>query len=572
MKSEYLIKYIEDTLNTVSTNFQYKIYDSLKMDNDAMDVNKINGIARIVSGSFEPIQGVGISAVTMAVEFIYPYERLEAVKETFELVAKNSAGVVVDNSTFESTLIGTTGITINYPIQGNYYNGTMGETAKSRLMCYFDINEKAVLANQVKLGFLKAPVGLENVTSGRYYEKLDPVTVLAVGYEAKTLPNAYDATKEWYNKVGYSYKYELPSLIPIEKVAVPYYFEFDPNATGVVFYRTDTDITYKQVQTNSESSGVYYVKNGDNYDRKILPGEYDSSAIYYVQYAGSSRFDYSPKSDLSNLKNSYKIKYATFAKVILPDDYNKNETYFQFSSYGGTKIPVEQDITPAYVQILINANRKETYYVMIEPIMLDLPQAGQQYTYSGTTYYDGGIGCAKIIIPDGSATQVQSFVQSYYKLISPQIVQEITPVIPQGNYLYVENDEVKTATMPADYNPNVDYYSTEIESVPYFKQTLTRHRLSTTNKYENNEEMQTVNDGQSIDLSVAVPSIKGSTMNAIKKDMVRGTNIGKTYDILFTDEDGSYVLKGMMPSGDFGYECVPGSNIIFKILFVYKRG
>ena len=120
MKSEYLIKYIEDTLNTVSTNFQYKIYDSLKMDNDAMDVNKINGIARIVSGSFEPIQGVGISAVTMAVEFIYPYERLEAVKETFELVAKNSAGVVVDNSTFESTLIGTTGITINYPIQGKY--------------------------------------------------------------------------------------------------------------------------------------------------------------------------------------------------------------------------------------------------------------------------------------------------------------------------------------------------------------------------------------------------------------------------------------------------------------------
>ena len=151
-------------------------------------------------------------------------------------------------------------------------------------------------------------------------------------------------------------------------------------------------------------------------------------------------------------------------------------------------------------------------------------------------------------------------------------MQEITPVVPQGNYLYVEDDEVKTATMPADYNPNIDYYSTEIESVPYFKQTLTRHRLSTTNKYENNEEMQTVNDGQSIDLSVAVPSIKGSTMNAIKKDMVRGTNIGKTYDILFTDEDGSYVLKGMMPSGDFGYECVPGSNIIFKILVVYKRG
>ena len=571
MKSEYLIKYIEDTINAVSTNFQYKIYDSLKMDNVVMDINKINGIARIVSGSFEPIQGVGISAVTMAVEFIYPYERLEAVKETFEMVAKNSAGVVVDNSTFESTLIGTTGITINYPIQGNYYNGTMGETAKSRLMCYFDINEKAVLANQVKIGFLKAPTGLENVTSGRYYEKLDPVTVLAVGYETKTLPNEYDATKEWYNKVGYSYKYDLPSLIPIEKVAVPYYFEFDPNATGGnVYYRTDTDITYKQVQTNSESSGVYYVKNGDNYDRKILPGEYDSSATYYVQYARSSSFDYNPKSNLSNLKNSYKLKYATFAEVTLPDDYNKNEAYFEFSEGVGPKIPVETNITPGYIQILINANRQETYYVMIEPIMIDLPQAGQQYSYSGTTYYDGGIGCDYVIVPRGTSTE--SFKRNYYKLISPQIIQEITPVIPQGEYLYVEDGKVKTATMPEDYDPNVDYYSTETESVPYFKQTLTRHRLSTTNKYENNEEMQTVNDGQSIDLSVAVPSIKDSTMNAIKKDMVRGTNIGKTYDILFTDEDGSYVLKGMMPSGDFSYECVPGSNIIFKILFVYKRG
>ena len=571
MKSEYLIKYIEDTINAVSTNFQYKIYDSLKMDNVVMDVNKINGIARIVSGSFEPIQGVGISAVTMAVEFIYPYERLEAVKETFELVAKNSAGVVVDNSTFESTLTGTTGITINYPIQGNYFNGTMGETAKSRLVCYFDINEKAVLANQVKIGFLKAPTGLENVTSGRYYEKLDPVTVLGIGYEAKTLPNEYDSTKEWYNKVGYSYNYALPSLIPIEKVAVPYLFEFDPNATGSnVYYRTDTNITYKQVQANSESSGVYFVKNGDDYERKILPGDYDSSATYYVQYAGSSSFSYSPKDDYSNVKNSYKLKYATFAEVTLPDDYNKNETYFLFDEGVGPKIPIGSTVSQSYIDALINSHQQVTRYVMVEPIMIDLPQAGQQYSYLGTTYYDGGIGCDKVGVPRGSS--VQYFDNKYYKLISPQIIQEITPVIPQGEYLYVDDDEVKTATMPQDFNPDVDYYSTEIESVPYFKQTLTRHRLSTTNKYENNAEMQTVNDGQSIDLSVAVPSIKDSTMNAIKKDMVRGTNVGKTYDILFTDEDGSYVLKGMLPSGDFSYECVPGSNIIFKILFVYKRG
>lgn len=570
MKSENLIQYIENTLNTASTNFKYKIYDSLKMDNVVMDVNKINGIARIVSGSFEPIKGVGISAVTMAVEFIYPYERLSAVKETFELVAKNSAGVVIDNSTLEQGLTGTTGVLINYPIQGNYYNGTMGETAKSRLMCYFDINEKAVLANQVKIGILKTPTGLENVTSGRYYEKLDPATILAVGYEAKTLPNAYDATKEWYNKVGYSYGYTLPNLIPIEKVAVPYNFEFSETQTGSdIYYRTDSTLSYRQVQTNAQSSGIYYTRNGSTYERKTLPDDYVSGTTYYVQYAAMSAFDFNPKSDLSNYKNSYKLKYATFAEVTLPDDYNPNEAYFDFDEGVGPKIPVEQAITQQYIDALIKAGQQETAYVMIEPLMIDLPQAGREYSYMGNTGYDGGIGCDKVGVPRGSS--IQYFDRKYYKLISPQIVQEITPVIPQGEYLYVENDEVKTATMPEDYDPNVEYYSTEIEDVPYFKQTLTRHRLSTTNKYENNIEMQTVNDGQSVDLSVAVPSIKGSTMNAIKKDMVRGTNIGKTYDILFIDEDGQYVFKGMMPSGDFSYECVPGSNIIFKILFVYKR-
>lgn len=308
MKTETLVKYVEDFINRTSTNFDYKIYDSLKMDNVVMDVDKINGIARISSGVPDPIKGLGQSSVSMVIEFIYPTSRIEAVKETLENVSMSAAGLVIDNfvalgyeevdvdatttgvfytrsgdtytqvelplqyvegTTYYKKLSGTTGVSINYPVQGNYFNGTMGETAKSRLICYFDINERAVLSNMVKIEIM--------------------------------------------------------------------------------------------------------------------------------------------------------------------DD-------------------------------------------------------------------------------------------------------------------------------------NGDY-----QDIPIFKHTITRHRLSTTNKYENNEEMKTINDGQSIDLSLAVPSIQGSVINQIKDDMLLGLNTDKPYTLRFTDESGPKVFENMIASGDFSYEIVAGDTIVFKILFVYKK-
>ena len=55
MKIEYLIQKIEELVNASSTNFEFKVYDSLKMDKEKMDINKINGIARVTGGGFEPI-------------------------------------------------------------------------------------------------------------------------------------------------------------------------------------------------------------------------------------------------------------------------------------------------------------------------------------------------------------------------------------------------------------------------------------------------------------------------------------------------------------------------------------
>jgi hypothetical protein len=83
--------------------------------------------------------------------------------------------------------------------------------------------------------------------------------------------------------------------------------------------------------------------------------------------------------------------------------------------------------------------------------------------------------------------------------------------------------------------------------------------------------MQTVNDGQSIDFSLAIPSVKGSVINEIKDDMLLGINTQKSYIFKFTDENGEKLFKNMIASGDFSYEVVPGDTVIFKILFVYKR-
>ena len=83
--------------------------------------------------------------------------------------------------------------------------------------------------------------------------------------------------------------------------------------------------------------------------------------------------------------------------------------------------------------------------------------------------------------------------------------------------------------------------------------------------------MQTINDGQSIDFSLAVPSIKGSVINEIKDDMLLGLNTQKSYVFRFKDESRAILFENMIASGDFSYEVVPGDTVIFKILFVYKR-
>jgi hypothetical protein len=140
-----------------------------------------------------------------------------------------------------------------------------------------------------------------------------------------------------------------------------------------------------------------------------------------------------------------------------------------------------------------------------------------------------------------------------------------------SKYYVLDGGKYKQVSLPTQYTPNTQYYVYDFEKVPFYKYVITRHRLSTTNKYENNPEMQTVNDGQSIDFSLAVPSIKGSVINQIKDDMLLGANIQKGYAFRFTDESGPKVFENMVASGDFSYDVVPGDTVIFKILFVYKR-
>jgi hypothetical protein len=438
MKIEYLIQKIEDLVNASSTNFEFKVYDSLKMDNEKMDINKINGIARVTGGGFEPIASLGQGSVTISVEFIYPYERLEAVNETLQNVAQSTAGLVVQNSSLGADLQGTTGIAITYPIQGNYYNGTMGETAKSRLICYFDINEKAVLANDVKIQFVSV------------YED---------------------------------------------------------------YAETFDDMT----------QGEYYVKEGDNYKKVILPNDYKRDTEYYLpEYSVAIDTEY----------GIYEYDGENYTTINFPQDYKVGKTYY-WRNMGQNKY---YEITPG------------TYYTRSE------------YQVEGKYIY------TKVTIPYDLQERTVYYSQSgYYNAGTINV---------SANGLYFIKDNkgyYKAVNLPKDWVKGQEYYSSTLVNIPYYKQVITRHRISTTNKYENNTEMQTVNDGQSIDISLAVPSISGSIMNQIKDDLLMGRNIDKPYTFRFVDESEAKIFENMIASGDFSYEVVPGDTVIFKILFVYKR-
>lgn len=437
MKIEYLIQKIEDLVNASSTNFEFKVYDSLKMDNEKMDINKINGIARVTGGGFEPIASLGQGSVTISVEFIYPYERLEAVNETLQNVAQNSAGLVVQNSSLGADLQGTTGIAITYPIQGNYYNGTMGETAKSRLVCYFDINEKAVLANDVKI-------------------------------------QIYDI------------------------------YENNPD--------TFEDIT----------QGEYYVEENGEYKKVLLPNEYTDETIYYLP-------EYKIAIDTS--QGIYRYDGTNYIYINFPNEYEPGEDYYWFD----TEFDIYRKIE--------NGN----YYTRSE------------YQVEGKYIYTA------VEIPYDLQEDME-----YYSIY--RYNQANVNVYVNGIYFVKDNKGYFTAVnLPKEWTKGTNYYNYALRNIPYYKQVITRHRLSTTNKYKNNPEMQTINDGQSLDISLAVPSISGSVMNKIKDDLLTGENINKPYTFRFVDESEAKIFENMIVSGDFSYEVVPGDTVIFKILFVYKR-
>ena len=351
-------------------------------------------------------------------------------------MAQSTAGLVVQNSSLGADLQGTTGIAITYPIQGNYYNGTMGETAKSRLICYFDINERAVLANDITIQIANNVFSVgnfERVTQGEYY-------VLEDGeYKKVILPNDYEQGKDYYLP-EYSEKFNT---------------EFD-----IWTYNEDTD----------------------SYTSINWPIDYEPGVTYYYMEDGEMLpIPYGNFYERSDFKVDGEYQYKL---VNIPYDMQLRKTYCYISGYSKESVDV---------------------YAVGEYFIKD----------------------------------------------------------KDGNY--------KSVILPRDWAKDTEYYSASYETIPYYKQVITRHRLSTTNKYENNSEMQTVNDGQSIDISLAVPSIRGSVINKIKDDMLKGLNIDKTYILRYVDESDVVIFDKMMPSGDFTNELVPGDTVIFKILFVYKR-
>ena len=542
MKIEYLIQKIEELVNASSTNFEFKVYDSLKMDKEKMDINKINGIARVTGGGFEPIASLGQGSVTISVEFIYPYERLEAVNETLQSVAQNSAGLVVQNSSLDADLQGTTGIAITYPIQGNYYNGTMGETAKSRLICYFDINEKAVLSNDVKIGIHKGFEENNKILKGEYY-------ILKSGeYQKVDLPKDYQDNTQYYivkrNFEGMPNEYQPLQYITMntpKDIDKPQYIDLGLKANQNISAELEFDINSI---SGTQLSFGYSGFNFRMYNADLLYG-----------YGISSNNTYSsPFSAGTHLK--FKIGKQTYLNNVLINTFDDMSFETTENICIGTWLSNGEG----------NGN------------------SAQMNVYD-CKIYDNDV-LIKHLIP---CIRLQDKVIGMYDIINQEFFTNSGyGDFNQGNYLYeeyntrlettesnkyfvLENGDYKEVNLPQEYTQDTTYYIYKFENIPYYKYVITRHRLSTTNKYENNREMQTINDGQSIDFSLAVPSIKGSVINEIKDDMLLGLNTQKSYVFRFKDESRAILFENMIASGDFSYEVVPGDTVIFKILFVYKR-
>lgn len=539
MKIEYLINKIEELINASSTNFEFRVYDSLKMDKEKMDINKINGIARVVSGGFEPIASLGQGSVTLSVEFIYPYERLEAVNETLQMVAQGSAGLVVANSSFSEELQGTTGIAITYPIQGNYYNGTMGETAKSRLVCYFDINEKAVLANNVKIEIQSGYQENNKFLKGDYLvvENFIPRPV--------ELPKDYQE-----NTIYYEYAYKDIDGLPSGYQGLEYIQMNTPRDLDNMQY---IDLGFKGNQNHSiEFKFKYNVYEEYDYTMGSLSfgiGLTPSNYFYY-NYGNDSYGFTLTNQDIMTIKLGKECYYNgnlvnTFADTTFQTSNNMIIGGFLYSYIDNNWVP-DNDRTAQINVYECKVYNGTTLIKHLVPCVNNNGEVGM-YDLIGHVFM-GNAGSGE-------------FVKGY---------KEVNSTL-KGRYYFLENGVYKSVVLPTKYSANTIYYTYDFEKVPYYKYVITRHRLSTTNKYENNPEMKTVNDGQSIDFSLAVPSIKGSVINQIKDDMLLGLNTQKGYAFRFTDESGAKLFEDMIASGDFSYEIVPGDTVIFKILFVYKR-
>lgn len=271
MTIDDLIKIVQNSIDEVTSDqpFGFKVYNSLKMDNVKMDINKINGLARVISGSVEPISSLGQSLVVMAIEFIYPYERIDYVNDMLQATAQQFAGKIITNADIGEGLKGTTGVAITYPTQGNYANGTLGETARSTLYCYFDINERAVMSNTRKLEILK-PATVDVNTVGVYYVINSQNEV-----EAKTLPTDYVLGAEYYE-----YEY-----VPIYKVVITRHRHSVTNA-----FKNNKELqTINTVQSIDISWAVPYIEGSviEQIKDDALSGD-NGAKEYYLKIDGKN--------------------------------------------------------------------------------------------------------------------------------------------------------------------------------------------------------------------------------------------------------------------------------------------
>lgn len=140
-----------------------------------------------------------------------------------------------------------------------------------------------------------------------------------------------------------------------------------------------------------------------------------------------------------------------------------------------------------------------------------------------------------------------------------------------GTYYILSDGNYVAVTLPAQYNSEETYYSVKWERIVYYKAKLSRTLNGETDDYDNYDEKMSYNQSQAINITMSVPSIRGSVINSIKRDKIRGLNINKSYNIKLTDDDGEFVFEDMIASGNFINEFVPGSDVKIDISFVYKK-